>query len=65
MRLHNSRPRQQHTIVCWFCGERRPVRDIIGFDRKVRICRQCTTGLDALRDGAADAVCILRRECES
>lgn len=45
---------------CSFCGNSRPESDLIGRDGALLFCGRCVTALDALRDGADDALAIWR-----
>lgn len=61
MRTNHNRRSHHHTITCSFCGQRRLALDITGADGRFRICSRCTAAFDALRDGIADALAILRQ----
>ena len=45
-------------FTCSFCGKSRPESDLIGRDGALLFCGRCVTALDALRDGADDALAI-------
>lgn len=45
-------------FVCSFCGKSRPECDLMGRDGSLLFCGRCVTALDALRDGADDALAI-------
>lgn len=46
---------------CSFCGELKPESELVGRDRSLLFCDQCVTALDALCDGADDALAVFRR----
>lgn len=48
-------------FFCAFCGETRPEGDLTGRDGRLLFCERCVTALDALCDGADDALAVLRR----
>lgn len=47
-------------FACGFCGEWRQWAEHGYIDKGVRHCTRCVDALDALRDGAADALSIFR-----
>ena len=50
--------RPTHRFVCSFCGKSRPECDLLGPDGPLLFCGRCVTALDALHDGADDALAI-------
>lgn len=69
---HRKQPTRRETrkaaiprYRCAFCGQRKPEADLIGRDGSLLFCVPCAAALDALRDGADDALTILRgsRQC--
>lgn len=45
-------------FTCSFCGKSRPESDLVGRDGVLAFCGRCVTALDALHDGADDALAI-------
>lgn len=45
-------------FFCAFCGKSRPESDLVGRDGRLLFCGRCVTALDALYDGADDALTI-------
>ena len=47
-------------FFCSFCGQSRPECDLLGRDGRLLFCGRCVTALDALHDGADDALAVWR-----
>ena len=45
-------------FTCSFCGKSRPKCDLLGRDGRLLFCGRCVTALDALHDGADDALVV-------